>query len=270
MGIIGGRLGYWMLRKIAPRQPGGGYVDDSWSDESMFRQFFGDDFREFIQGKTVIDFGCGTGGQSVQMARMGAGRVIGIDIQPAMVERARETAQRHGVADRCHFATGTDERADIIISKDAFEHFDDPAAILRRMGELLKPDGCVLAAFGPTWFHPYGGHLFSVFPWSHLVFTERALIRWRSDFKSDGATCFAEVDGGLNQMTIRRFESIVAASPLRAERLDTLPIKGLGLLRHRALREWGSSIVRCKLTPRPLRQPARAPAEPLEASGAMS
>jgi hypothetical protein len=58
------------------------------------------------------------------------------------------------------------------------------------MRRMIKPDGCVIAAFGPTWFHPLGGHLFSVFPWAHLIFTERALIRWRSDFKTDGATRF--------------------------------------------------------------------------------
>jgi hypothetical protein len=56
-----------------------------------------------------------------------------------------------------------------------------------------------------------GGHLFSVFPWAHLIFSEQALIRWRSDFKSDGATRFSEVAGGLNQMTIRRFERLIAA-----------------------------------------------------------
>ncbi len=70
------------------------------------------------------------------------------------------------------------------------------------MASLLKPSGFALVEFGYTWFHPYGGHLFSVFPWAHLIFTEKSLIRWRSDFKTDGATRFQEVAGGLNQMTI--------------------------------------------------------------------
>ncbi len=63
------------------------------------------------------------------------------------------------------------------------------------MDAMLKPGGRLYASFGPTWFHPYGGHLFSVFPHAHLIFTERSLIRWRSDFKSDGATRFHEVAG---------------------------------------------------------------------------
>ncbi|HYR25379.1 MAG TPA: hypothetical protein VEQ09_06090, partial [Aquabacterium sp.] len=51
----------------------------------------------------------------------------------------------------------------------------------------------------------------------------------------------------LNQLTIAQFERIVADSPFRIEWLDTVPIRGIGLLRSRWLREWGSSLVRCKL-----------------------
>jgi SAM-dependent methyltransferase len=248
MGIVGGPIGYWLLRKTASRGRSSSQGDESNALDTKLEQFFGEDFFDIIRGKTVLDFGCGAGSQAVEMARMGAGKVIGLDIQQSLRAKATELAERHSVSDRCEFVASTDELADIIISKDAFEHFFDPAAILRRMSELLKPGGFVLAAFGPTWFHPYGGHLFSVFPWAHLVFTEHALIRWRSDFKSDGATRFSEVDGGLNQMTIRRFEQMVEESPLRFEYIKTVPIKGLRLLKCKALREAGSSIVRCKLT----------------------
>jgi hypothetical protein len=92
--------------------------------------------------------------------------------------------------------------------------------------------------------------LFSVFPWAHLIFSERSLLRWRARFRDDGATCFADVEGGLNQMTIRRFEQLVAASPLRIAWLDTVPIRGISLLKSRPLREFGSACVRCRLEPR--------------------
>lgn len=246
MGILGGRIGYWILRRVAPR----GHVaaENAYSTkDTKLKQFFGDDFFDTIKGKTVFDFGCGQGAQAVEMALMGAGRVIGLDIQQRALAKAAELAQRHSVSDRCTFGTSTNELADIILSKDAFEHFSDPSAILRQMSLLLKPGGYVLAAFGPTWLHPYGGHLFSAFPWAHLIFTERALIRWRSDFKSDGATRFSEVEGGLNQLTIRRFEQIVDESPLRLEYIECLPIKGISLLTSPILREFGSSIVCCKL-----------------------
>lgn len=248
MGIIGGQIGYRMLRFIAPRsKPSSQSIGEVNSDIKL-EQYFGDTFFQVIKGKTVIDFGCGIGKQSVKIAQKGATKVIGIDIRENLLERAEQDAMQCGVAGRCVFTKDTSELADIVFSKDAFEHFSDPTEILQVMASLLKPGGYVLAAFGPTWLHPYGGHLFSVFPWSHLIFTEKSLIRWRSDFKTDGATRFSEVDGGLNQLTIAIFERIVSDSPFRFEYIETVPIKGIALFKNRALREIGSSFVRCKLS----------------------
>src|SRR5207244_5891911 len=101
------------------------------------------------------------------------------------------------------------EPADVVISVDGFEHYDDPVAVLRAMRGLVGDNGIVLVSFGYPWFHPYGGHLFSVFPWAHLIFTESALIRWRSDFKPDGAKRFNDVAGGVNQLTVWLFVKLV-------------------------------------------------------------
>jgi len=250
LGIIGGEIGYRMLRVIAPRTPTEGSPTAPTAVANDLVMFFGPDFFDRIRGKTVIDFGCGNGKQSVAMALNGAKQVIGLDIQTRLLKLAEELAARHGVTDRCRFTDRTDEQADIVITKDTFEHFADPAAVLGQMAKLVKPDGLVLASFGPTWYHPYGGHLFSIFPWAHLVFTERALLRWRSRFKNDGAASFGEVAGGLNRMTIRRFERIVAESPFRFAGLEAVPIRGLGFLRSRLLREIGTSFVRCELVPK--------------------
>lgn len=248
MGWIGGPFGYQLLRLIAPRSPGSAAEPHGVADEAELVRCFGAGFAQSIRGKTVLDFGCGPGGQSVAMARLGAAKVIGVDIQEPFLERARDYARECGVSGICDFCQSTADRADMIVSKDAFEHFADPAAILQTMSRLLKPEGYVLASFGPTWLHPYGGHSFSVFPWSHLLFTEAAQLRWRADFKSDGATRFGEVAGGLNQMTIGRFESLVRASPFTIDWLETVPIKGLSWLKTRWLREIGSSVVRCRLS----------------------
>lgn len=258
MGIIGGRLGYRLLRIIAPRKPD---ADASQNNElppvdTELPRLFGKDFPERVRGKTVIDFGCGPGSQSVAMALMGA-EVIGLDIQREFLIQARRLAEWHKVSDRCQFATETDRLADFVLSKDAFEHYSNPADILQRMSRLLKPNGIALVSFGPPWLHPYGGHLFSVFPWAHLVFTEKALIRWRSDFKNDGATRFSEVAGGLNRMTRKHFKKFVAASPLKLKSLTTVPIKGLRFLESPVFREFGSSIVKCILVKPQEPQPSR-------------
>jgi SAM-dependent methyltransferase len=135
----------------------------------------------------------------------------------------------------------------VIVSVDAFEHFGNPAEVLQIMARLLKDDGFVLVSFGPTWYHPKGGHLFSIFPWSHLLFTEEAQIRWRSDFRSDGAKCFAEVSGGLNRMTIKKFIKLIEGSPFRLESFRAVPIRRLAWVHNRLTREFTTAVVECKL-----------------------
>src|SRR6202451_2981579 len=57
-----------------------------------------------IQGRSVIDIGCGPGHYSIALARAGAAKVIGLDFAPGMLKIAREGAASCGVADRCTFA----------------------------------------------------------------------------------------------------------------------------------------------------------------------
>lgn len=248
MGIIGGAVGYRLLKKISPAGENDHCDGSVYLSRSKVEIMLGESIWQRIAGKTVVDFGCGEGAEAVEMAQRGAGRVVGLDLWPARIEAARAAARRAGVADRCEFGTTTEVKADIIVTLDSFEHFDDPADVLRQMRGMIRDDGRVLIAFGCPWYHPYGGHQFSVFPWAHLVFTEKALIRWRSDFKSDGATRFCEVEGGLNQMSVRRMKRIIAGSPFRVERFDAVPIRRLNRLHNRLTQEWLTAIVRCELS----------------------
>ncbi|HJP91463.1 MAG TPA: class I SAM-dependent methyltransferase [Pyrinomonadaceae bacterium] len=250
MGVIGGSLGYHLLRRISVDGQTG-YCDGSaYRGVSKIETLVGKQIWDETKDKVVIDFGCGDGEDAVEVAVRGAKKIIGIDIREHALANARKTALEHGVAERCVFGSQTDEKADVILSIDAFEHFDDPVAVLKIMRRLLKDGGCVIAAFGPTWYHPLGGHLFSPFPWAHLLFTEKSLIRWRSDFKTDGATRFGEAEGGLNQMTIRRFKAIVEKSDFKFAEFEAVPIRRIHYLANRLTREFTTAIVRCKLVPR--------------------
>lgn len=247
-GFIGGEIGYRILKKVGRQDSGDNAT--AYTENDKVEKLLGKEFWNEIFDKTVLDFGCGFGEESIEIAERGARKVIGLDIREEVLRVARENAFTKGVSDKCSFVSHTEEKADVIVSIDAFEHFDDPASILRMMRGLIKESGKIIAVFGPTWFHPLGGHLFSVFPFAHLIFTENALIRWRSDFKCDGATRFNEVAGGLNGMTISRFESLIRESDFRFEKFETVPIKKLHLFANRLTREITTSVVRCQLIPR--------------------
>jgi hypothetical protein len=154
------------------------------------------------------------------------------------------------VAHLCEFTSQTEARADVIFSIDSFEHFSDPAAILQLMRGLVKDDGKAIIEFGPPWYHPLGGHIFSVLPWAHLLFSEKCLLRWRADFKTDGATRFTEIEGGLNQMTVRRFRKLVEASDFQFTHFETVPIRKAQFLLNPLTEELFTAIVRCQLAPR--------------------
>ncbi len=238
-----------VLKRISTEGPTG--CDGSaYIGKSKLAVLMGDQFFTDIAGKVVVDFGCGEGTDAVEMALKGAKRVIGIDIREDLLQTARQKAIEAGVQNVCSFTTSAEEPADTVVSMDAFEHFADPAGILRIMNALLQPAGEVLVSFGPIWYHPLGGHLFSVFPWAHLVFSEEALIGWRSAFKSDGATRFSEVTGGLNQMTITKFEKLVAGSSLQFAKLELVPIRKLRRFHNHLTREFTTAIVRCRLIKR--------------------
>ncbi|WP_421193950.1 50S ribosomal protein L11 methyltransferase [Aeromonas enteropelogenes] len=53
-----------------------------------------------LAGKTVVDFGCGSGILGIAALKLGAARVIGIDIDPQAIQASRDNAMRNGVADQ--------------------------------------------------------------------------------------------------------------------------------------------------------------------------
>jgi len=215
MGLIGGSQAYRFLRWYAAGKEAASEVATAYSGKSKLRILLGDALLSEVRDRDVIDFGCGEGNEAIEIALAGARSVVGIDILTDRFPEAIRRSQAAGVGEKVRFLTLPELPVDLIVSLDSFEHFDDPGEILRVMSTFLRPGGRVVASFGPTWYHPLGGHLFSVFPWAHLIFTEKVLIRWRSDFKSDGARHFREVAGGLNQMTVARFKRIVNDSPFR-------------------------------------------------------
>ena len=252
MGVIGGNVGVQILRSInstgqSAKMPDG--VPPAYQNKSKLECLLGPTIWDDVRDKTVVDFGCGEGYEVVELAQHGVRKAIGVEPWPKWIASAKERIVAEGVADRCEILERWDEsrpKVDVIFSLDSFEHYEDPAAILELMHRMLNPGGCVLVAFGPPWFHPYGGHLFSVFPWAHLVFSENAMVTWRTGLPGKEPRT-SLLDAGINQMTVSRFERLVANSPFGFRSFEAVPIR-----RKRWpswSREFTTSIVRCRLEP---------------------
>ncbi|MDE8808684.1 50S ribosomal protein L11 methyltransferase [Aeromonas hydrophila] len=66
-----------------------------------------------LTGKTVVDFGCGSGILGIAALKLGAARVIGIDIDPQAIQASRDNAERNGVADQIELYLPADQPQDV-------------------------------------------------------------------------------------------------------------------------------------------------------------
>jgi ubiquinone/menaquinone biosynthesis C-methylase UbiE len=100
-----------------------------------------------VQGKTVLDFGCGTGENIVPLAERGA-RVIGMDISPDLIALARKRLNDAGLEARLEvgsaYDTGLpDESVDVVFCIALIHHLDI-ARVVTEMRRILVPGGAVI------------------------------------------------------------------------------------------------------------------------------
>ena len=72
-----------------------------------------------MTGKTVVDFGCGSGILALAALKLGAKEVIGIDIDPQALQATKENARRNGVEDRLNVYLPEDQptlEADVVVA----------------------------------------------------------------------------------------------------------------------------------------------------------
>jgi 2-polyprenyl-3-methyl-5-hydroxy-6-metoxy-1,4-benzoquinol methylase len=97
-----------------------------------------------IQGKSVIDIGCGPGHYSVALAARGAARVLGVDFAQGMIDLAQARAVAAGVTDRCVFtlgdfltATGADT-FDYAVVMGFMDYIEDPRALIEKVLRVCR------------------------------------------------------------------------------------------------------------------------------------
>jgi ubiquinone/menaquinone biosynthesis C-methylase UbiE len=114
-------------------------------------------------GGSVLDAGCGVGWSTIALAKaFPDARIVGLDLDVASIEEAREHAAAAGVADRVAFlvgnagdaatvraaaaAIGTERGFDLVTVFEALHDMGRPVHALAAFGGLLRPGGALLVA----------------------------------------------------------------------------------------------------------------------------
>jgi SAM-dependent methyltransferase len=100
----------------------------------------------------ILEVGCGPGHLSVRLARHHDFDVVGLDLDPAMIERASANAKRVGAHGRQPtFIVGDvaklpfdDTSFDLVVSTFSMHHWSDPNAGLNEIARVLRADGKAL------------------------------------------------------------------------------------------------------------------------------
>ncbi len=149
----------------------------------------------------VLDAPCGIGRHATRLARLGH-RVVGVDLSPAYVARARELAAREGVADRTTYVPGDLRRlrAAIPADEEAFDaalnlwtsigYYDEEtdAGIVRDLASLVRPGGILVLEtinrdFLVRHFDPQGREVFGDLVQIEQRHLDLEMSRMRNDWR---------------------------------------------------------------------------------------
>lgn len=105
-----------------------------------------------LDGKEVLDIGCGIGQYSVLMAKKGA-IVTGVELSPVGVRRAKEVASANDVSSACTFICGDithvelpDDRFDVVLMHEVYHHAIKYPGLKEMIRKVAKPGAKIILA----------------------------------------------------------------------------------------------------------------------------
>jgi len=96
-----------------------------------------------LQGKTVLDYGCGSGILAIAAVKLGARHAHAVDIDPQCLEVTRENAARNGVLDRLAISLARDwpsQQVDVLVANILAGPL---IALAPRFAEYVRPGGAL-------------------------------------------------------------------------------------------------------------------------------
>jgi 2-polyprenyl-3-methyl-5-hydroxy-6-metoxy-1,4-benzoquinol methylase len=132
------------------KSPFANKLDQIFRKDMYERYTFTIEHCEPVKDRKFLDVGCGNGMYSLELARRGAAKVIGIDIAEVMIDLCRKSSQEKNLDDRCTFIQTDlldykpDTTFDVSFGIGLFDYISDPLPVLKRMREV-STDKAIMA-----------------------------------------------------------------------------------------------------------------------------
>ncbi|MDH3693049.1 MAG: methyltransferase domain-containing protein [Gammaproteobacteria bacterium] len=107
-----------------------------------------------LTGKKVLDIGCGIGGIDLLLVnKFGASHVVGIDIEPDLVDKAQQRVDNARLSDRIELRCVTpgalefpNDTFDIVFTKDSLIHIENKQVMFNEIHRVLRSGGIFAAS----------------------------------------------------------------------------------------------------------------------------
>jgi ubiquinone/menaquinone biosynthesis C-methylase UbiE len=105
---------------------------------------------EPIKGRTFLDVGCGNALYSLELARKGAAKVVGIDIAEVMIGLCKKQSDEQNLSNICTFIQtdlleyNPDSKFDVSFGIGLFDYISNPLPVLKKMREV-STDKAIMA-----------------------------------------------------------------------------------------------------------------------------
>lgn len=195
-----------------------------------------------LRGKMVLDIGCGLGGHTCALARLGPEKIVGVDINAEEIAQARELAAKlpEDLRPRVEFQQVgedgmpfADGAFDVALCMSSMEHIKDPGAVMQEAHRLLRPGGhFYFETYG--WYNHRASHMTGTVPvpFQTVFFSDATILnvarrimsssyyvptQWDSDppaARWEGISDLRDRPGEyLNKLTVADFRRIFLAVP---------------------------------------------------------
>lgn len=219
----------------------------------------------------VADVGCGDGIMALGVAdRAKPAELVGFDVSftdpEALLERARAQDVVSALPKNLRFQQcepthlpAADASFDLVYTWSAFEHIEDPTAVLKEIKRILKPEGLLFLQLWPFYFSERGSHLWDWFPqpFHHLLSSEGEIESEMTSGADPGDFMTGYMLGEfrkLNRVTLGELQDALLAARFDIARLDLINhVVALEpeLARRFRLSDLGTAGVKLLARPRP-------------------